>query len=135
MRTGRRLAGAEHAAAEPVDDLERLAANVHDPELALLRERYCDEVRRALAGALDQLAERQRNVLRQYYVDGLTIDQLAALYKVDRATTARWVVNARSAILVGTRDLLAQSLGATSAEIDSILRLVRSQLELSLRQL
>ena len=36
--------------------------------------------------------DRQRNVLRQYHIDGLTIDQLAALYQVNRATTARWVV-------------------------------------------
>jgi hypothetical protein len=55
--------------------------------------------------------------------------------RVDRATTARWVVAARSAVLVGTRDLLASSLGANTAEIESILRLVRSQLELSLRLL
>lgn len=132
VRTGRRLAG---SASDATDDLDRLSANVHDPELALLRERYRDEVRKALADALANLPERQRNVLRQYYIDGLTIDQLAALYRVDRATTARWVVAARSAVLVGTRDLLASSLGANTAEIESILRLVRSQLELSMRLL
>jgi len=132
VRTGRRLAGEVGAPDHAIDELDRLAANVHDPELALLRDRYRDEVRQALAGALANLAERPRNVLRQYYIDGLTIDQLAALYRVDRATTARWVVAARSAVLAGTRDFLGSSLGASTAEIDSILRLVRSQLELSL---
>ena len=133
VRTGRRLSGEVGAPDHAFDELDRLAANVHDPELAMLRDRYQDEVRQAIAGALANLAERPRNVLRQYYIDGLTIDQLAALYRVDRATTARWVVAARSAVLVGTRDFLGSSLGATTAEIDSILRLVRSQLELSLR--
>ena len=130
VRTGRRLSGAGQLA-EP-DELDHLSANVHDPELELLRNRYRDEVRAALAGALDQLPERQRNVLRQYYVDGLTIDQLAALYHVDRATTARWVVAARSAVLVATRDQLGSKLGASQTEVESILRLVRSQLDLSL---
>jgi RNA polymerase sigma-70 factor (ECF subfamily) len=136
VRTGRRLMGVNQPSTpDQIDELDRLSANVHDPELELLRNRYRDEVRRALAGALESLAERQRNVLRQYYIDGLTIDQLAALYRVDRATTARWVVAARSEVLVGTRDFLAAALGATESEVSSILRLVRSQLELSLRQL
>ena len=74
-------------------------------------------------------------MLRQYYIDGLTIDRLAALYRVDRATTARWVVAARSAVLAGTRDFLGSALGVTTSEVESILRLVGSQLELSLRQL
>ena len=130
VRIGRRLSGTMQLA-EP-DELDHLSANVHDPELELLRSRYRDEVRTALAGALDQLPERQRNVLRQYYVDGLTIDQLAALYRVDRATTARWVVGARSAVLAATREQLREKLGATSTEVESILRLVRSQLDLNL---
>jgi RNA polymerase sigma-70 factor (ECF subfamily) len=136
VRTGRRLMGVnEPSAPDQVDELDQLSAGVHDPELELLRSRYRDDVRRALAGALSMLAERQRNVLRQYYIDGLTIDQLAALYRVDRATTARWVVAARSDVLVGTRDFLRSSLGATTDEVESILRLVRSQLEISMRQL
>jgi RNA polymerase sigma-70 factor, ECF subfamily len=136
VRTARRLAGITEGAADTAqDELDQLTAGVHDPELAMLRERYRDQVRAALAETLASLAERQRNVLRQYYIDGLTIDQLAALYHVDRATTARWVIGARSAVLDGTRDRLRTVLGVTSEEVESILRLVRSQLELSLRLL
>lgn len=134
VRTARRLAGVTDGGGHD-DELDRLTANVHDPELALLREQYREQVRTALAAALGGLAERQRNVLRQYYIDGLTIDQLASLYHVDRATTARWVIGARSAVLDGTRDRLRSVLGATSDEVESILRLVRSELELSLRLL
>ena len=134
VRTARRLAGVSDITAGD-DELDRLTANVHDPDLALLRAQYREQVRTALAAALAGLAERQRNVLRQYYIDGLTIDQLASLYHVDRATTARWVIGARSAVLDGTRDRLRHMLGATNDEVESILRLVRSQLELSLRLL
>jgi RNA polymerase sigma-70 factor (ECF subfamily) len=135
VRTARRLAGLTDGGGDNQDELDQLTANVHDPELAMLRERYREQVRAALAEALAGLAERQRNVLRQYYIDGLTIDQLAALYHVDRATTARWVIGARSAVLDGTRDRLRSLLGVSSDEVESILRLVRSQLELSLRLL
>ena len=135
VRTARRLAGLTDGGGDNQDELDQLTANVHDPELAMLRERYREQVRGALAEALAALAERQRNVLRQYYIDGLTIDQLAALYHVDRATTARWVIGARSAVLDGTRDRLRSRLGVSSDEVESILRLVRSQLELSLRLL
>jgi RNA polymerase sigma-70 factor (ECF subfamily) len=135
VRTARRLAGITEGAPDAQDELDQLTANVHDPELAMLRERYRDQVRAALAEALAALGERPRNVLRQYYIDGLTIDQLAALYHVDRATTARWVIGARSAVLDGTRDRLRSLLGVSSEEVESILRLVRSQLELSLRLL
>lgn len=136
VRTARRLAGLTDGGADSgPDELDRLTASVHDPELAMLRERYRDQVRAALAEALAALTERQRNVLRQYYIDGLTIDQLAALYRVDRATTARWVIGARTAVLDGTRERLRTVLGVTSDEVESILRLVRSQLDLSLRLL
>jgi RNA polymerase sigma-70 factor (ECF subfamily) len=136
VRTGRRLAGTSPVGEPASDiDLERLALEVHDPELAFLRERYLDEARAALTAAFAALVERQRNVLRQYYIDNLTIDQLAALYRVDRATTARWVIAARSAVLAGVRDQLALRLGTKVEEIDSILRLVRSQLEISLGHL
>jgi RNA polymerase sigma-70 factor (ECF subfamily) len=133
VRTGRRLAGKNETG--PHEQIDLAALNVHDPELALLRERYREQAHTALLAAVNALTERQRNVLRQYYLDGLTIDQLAALYRVDRATTARWVIAARTDVLSGVRTHLAAALGANTEEIDSILRLVRSQLELSLRHL
>ena len=132
VRIGRRLAGTDAVA---TDELDELAANVHDPTLAMMRSRYATEVRAALAAAIEKLAERQRNVLRQYYLDGLTIDQLAAVYRVDRATTARWVVAARGAILAATREHLGTALGVATSEVESILRLVGSELDLSLRDL
>jgi RNA polymerase sigma-70 factor, ECF subfamily len=135
VRTGRRLAGVDAAASSATGELDQLATTVHDPQLAVLRDRYRDEVNRALGAALAGLPERQRTVLRQYYLDGLTIDQLAALYRVDRATTARWVVAARTAVLATTRAELARSLAASTGDVDSILRLVGSQLELSMRTL
>jgi RNA polymerase sigma-70 factor (ECF subfamily) len=134
VRTGRRLAGVEQDIGSE-DDLADLPAAVADPELELLRTRYGDQVRLAFGAAFAQLTERERNVLRQYHIDGLTIDQLAGLYQVNRATTARWVAGARLAIVTRTRNLLVERHGIAATEVDSIIRLVRSQLAVSVRDL
>jgi RNA polymerase sigma-70 factor, ECF subfamily len=134
VRTGRRLAGVDQDMGSE-EDLADLPAAVADPELELLRARYGEQVRLAFAAAFKQLSERERNVLRQYHIDGLTIDQLAGLYQVNRATTARWVAGARLAIVTKTRNLLVERHGIAATEVDSIIRLVRSQLAVSVRDL
>ncbi len=135
VRTGRRMLGLESGVDTNEDELAELPAAVAGPELELLRTRYRDQVRRAFAAAFAHLAERERNVLRQYYIDGLTIDQLAALYQVNRATTARWVAGARLAVVAKTREQLVSQFGIEAADVDSIIRLVRSELDVSVREI
>jgi RNA polymerase sigma-70 factor (ECF subfamily) len=132
VRTGRRQLGLEADVAGD-DALPDITAS--DPELDLLRERYRDQVKHAFAAAFAELADRERNVLRQYHIDGLTIDQLATLYQVNRATTARWVAGARLAVITRTRKHLVDRYGIAAAEVDSIIRLVRSQLDVSVREI
>jgi RNA polymerase sigma-70 factor (ECF subfamily) len=132
VRTARRLAGIEHGGADAADELDDLPAAVGGPELDMLRARYADQVRAAFAAALAGLAERQRTVLRQYHIDGLTIDQLGALYRINRATAARWVAAARLEIVTQTRARLVAAGEVSASEVDSIIRLVRSQLSVSL---
>lgn len=136
VRTTRRTLGTEQTRALGQDEeVAELPSAVRDPELELLRVRYRDTVRAAFARAFAQLDTRDRNVLRQYYIDGLTIDQLAVLYRVNRATTARWVAGARLAVVKVTRDQLVTGAGIPDGDVDSVLRLVRSQLEVSVRDL
>jgi RNA polymerase sigma-70 factor (ECF subfamily) len=135
VRTGRRMLGLEAAAPSGQDELDELPGAVADPELEMLRTRYREQVRGAFAAAFAALGERERNVLRQYYIDGLTIDQLAALYQVNRATTARWVAGARLAVVANTREQLVGHFGISDTEVDSIIRLVRSQIDVSLKSI
>jgi RNA polymerase sigma-70 factor (ECF subfamily) len=136
VRTGRRLMGTLHGKGGGADDeLDELPAAVRDPELELLRTRYVDQVRSALAAAFADLGERPRRLLRQHHIDGLTIDALAPLYRVNRATTARWVAAARRELLDGIRGRLIAEHGVPSSEVDSVIRIVRSQLSLSIRGL
>ncbi|MDC0716700.1 sigma-70 family RNA polymerase sigma factor [Nannocystis bainbridge] len=103
-----------------------------DPELSFLKSQYRREVEQALRDALAGLETDERNVLRLYFLDRLSIDRIAAVYGIHRATAARWVTRGREALLRGTQALLERQLKVERAEVDSILGLVRSQLELSM---
>lgn len=102
-----------------------------DPELHYLKERYRQPVGEAIVSALEQLGDRERVLLRLHLCQRMSIDRLGTMYSVNRATAARWLVSARSALLEATRRELQHRLGVSDRECDSILKLVHSQLEVS----
>ncbi len=65
-------------------------------------------------------------------MDGLNIDEIGAIYRVHRVTAYRWLEKARDALVKHTQKLLAAQLKVEKREFDSIMRLIRSQLHLSL---
>ena len=77
---------------------------------------------------------RERTLLKQQIVDGLGIDELGALYEVHRATAARWVAAAREKLLLRTRRAFMVRVRISSDECESIMRMVRSQLDVSLHR-
>jgi len=105
------------------------------PETLYLRRHYGPAFDTAVAEAIAELPDEPRETLRRYYVEGLTIDQLAERDGVHRATAARRVEAARKMIFVHVRERAAQRFGVPDDEIDSLLRLVASRLSISLRQL
>jgi RNA polymerase sigma-70 factor (ECF subfamily) len=119
------------------DDPLQFLPDVHDsPAIASVKQRCRDELRAAFAVALEELDARERTMLRQHYVDGLSIDALAPLYDVHRATCARWIAEARTKILRGMRGHFREALDLAAADLESAIDLVGSQLDLSLaRQL
>lgn len=106
-----------------------------DPEEDFLKSHYRGAVRRALTDALGDLSPDERNVLRLALLDGLGIDRIAAVYGVHRATAARWIARGREALLRRTQALLEQRCGIGPGEVDEILGLVRSQMDVSPRSL
>jgi RNA polymerase sigma-70 factor (ECF subfamily) len=118
-----------------VDDheLEQLAPGVPDPELVYLRRHYGERFRAAFAEAVANLLPRERNLMRHAVIDGLGIDQIAAIYHVHRATAARQLRHARQALVDATRDRLRTALGVTASELESILRVLMSMADVTLR--
>jgi RNA polymerase sigma-70 factor, ECF subfamily len=121
----------------PIDEdelLQQLAVG-GDPELDHAKQMYRQEFKRAFDEVLRALPAQTKTLLCQHHVDGLTIDELARLYRVHRSTAARLLARARGLVLEGTRARLKSQLGVASQDLDSILRLIRSQIEISLRGL
>ena len=121
----------------PLEDaLETLLPAVSpDPELELLKKRASVEFKAAFAEAVRGLEPSFRHVLRLSVIEKLTIDQLAAIQGVHRATAARRIVNARDALLAGTRASMSKSLRLHPDELDSLLGLIASRLEASVERL
>jgi RNA polymerase sigma-70 factor, ECF subfamily len=127
-----RLAKAQSRAIELEDYMLDDAATVDpDPALEDLKAGYRDQLADAFREALKTLSARDRTLLRYQIVDGLTIDDIGELYRVHRATAARWLATIRDGLVERTRSLLADALGVNTAEAASIVRLVHSQLEVS----
>jgi RNA polymerase sigma-70 factor, ECF subfamily len=106
----------------------------HDPELQHIKAVYRSAFKTAFTQALDSLSDRDKTLLKQNVVDGLSIDEIGALYRVHRATAARWVVKVKDTLLTRTRQLFMQQVQVDKSECESIMRLVESQLDLSLRR-
>jgi RNA polymerase sigma-70 factor (ECF subfamily) len=106
-----------------------------DPELAYVKRRYQLEFREAFTEALGRLSTRQRNVLRHHFVHRLRLDEIAGIYRVHRATVARWIADARKQLLENTRSALERQLAVNSQEFESIVRLVQSELDLTVSRL
>lgn len=103
-----------------------------DPELAYMKEKYRHEFRGAFQEALGMLGDREQSLLRYHYVDGLNIDEIGTIYRVHRVTAYRWLDKARETLVTRTLGQLKARLNVENKEFDSILRMIRSQLHLSL---
>jgi RNA polymerase sigma-70 factor (ECF subfamily) len=106
-----------------------------DPELEYLRARYRGPFTAALVDALATLGHEERNLLRLHYVDGLTIDGLAPLFRVHRATAARRLADARTRLLEATHARLEETLGVSGRELNSLIAVLRSRIEVDVREL
>jgi RNA polymerase sigma-70 factor (ECF subfamily) len=110
--------------------LATVAGGSDDPELELLKSTYREEFKTAFAAAVAALSPRQRNLMRQHLIDGLSVDNLAALYHVHRTTVGRWLASAQERLFERTRQDLMKRLRLGRDEIESVMRLIRSRAEL-----
>lgn len=106
-----------------------------DPELDYLKRLYRREFELAFGEALQGLRDRDRLLLKQQFLDGLGVNEIARLYRVHCATVFRWLEHARTAMLSTTRALMMTKLKIPPAELDSIMRLISSRLDMSMRLL
>jgi RNA polymerase sigma-70 factor, ECF subfamily len=106
-----------------------------DPALDFLKRQNSAAFKAAFAEAMERLDGSERTLLKQHLISGLSIDQIAALYHVHRATAARRIGKARENLLHATRSALMTRLKMSSKEVDSLLAQLDSRLELSMSRL
>jgi RNA polymerase sigma-70 factor, ECF subfamily len=109
-----------------------LAGAPVDPELMHIRELYRRPFEEAFAAAIAALPLNDRVLLHQRFVQRVPLHDLAISYGVHVNTIARWLARARQALESTMRAELASLLHIGEAEFTSILRLVQSQLDISL---
>jgi RNA polymerase sigma-70 factor (ECF subfamily) len=109
-----------------------LPAPSGDPLLDAMRETYKVEFRAAFSAAVATLDLRDRLLLHQRFAGHKTQEELAQEYGVHVNTVARWLARARKAVEEATREELRRRLRVGEGEFTSILRLVGSQLDLTL---
>ena len=114
------------------DDLAGLPERLRDPELDYLKQTYRDAFREAFQVAIFGLTPRERTLLRQAVIHGLTVRDVARMYGVHHATVARWLTHARDALAGAVHRELATRLRLGPDELASVLELIRSRLELSI---
>ncbi|MFL5318408.1 MAG: sigma-70 family RNA polymerase sigma factor [Myxococcaceae bacterium] len=107
---------------------EKLTA-ASNPEAEALRARYRAEFKAAFAEALTSLPEREQLWLRQYHLDGVKLERLAAMHGVVASTVSRSLEKTRTALMKRVREALIDR-GIGSQDVDSVLQLLGSRMSL-----
>lgn len=103
-----------------------------DREISLFKQIYSEPVSRAFAQACSELEAQDRALLRLHYVEGVTTANLATMFGISRATLIRRLAAARESLVERVRLALRHAVGVADQDFDSVLRLVKSQIDLRL---
>lgn len=123
---------AQNARVTASDDELAEIAGVVSPQLEYLKATYRDQIRTAFRGAIHTLTDRQKNLIRLHYGDGVGVERLGQMYRVHFSTISRWLAAARETLLDETRAAVRAELGVDNSEFDEVMHLVQSNLDLTI---
>jgi RNA polymerase sigma-70 factor (ECF subfamily) len=105
------------------------------PEMSFLREKYQGDFKVAFEQSVAELDPAERRLLREHVVFGLSTARVAALHDISKSTAARRIAAARERLIEGVYRCLRESLGVSSSELQSVMRLAASELHVSLSRI
>lgn len=114
--------------------LEAVVNTSADAEAAYLKEACRVEFEDAFRASIERLTSRERILLRYAFTDQLSVEDIGAIFRVHRATAARWVAKARERLVRGTRAELMNRLRVSEADAASIVRAALSRMGTTLLQ-
>ncbi|MCP4444590.1 MAG: sigma-70 family RNA polymerase sigma factor [Myxococcales bacterium] len=103
-----------------------------DQQLQYMKELYRSAFRDAFKNSIGELEDRLANVLRHYYLDEMTLEDIGSLYRVHKTTVMRWVNKAHAELEVKTKSRMIAHLQLSASEVESVLRLIQSGIQLGL---
>jgi RNA polymerase sigma-70 factor (ECF subfamily) len=136
VRTLLDLGKRKDRAREAPDEAAALAMpDPGDLSIEVIKAEYRAAVSEAMRDAAARLEPADRHLLHQHFVAGLSIDELGVALGIHRATAARRVARVRAAYVDAVRALLADRLRLSNDELDGVIAMVLSKLDVSIPQL
>ncbi len=80
----------------------------------------------ALAAAIAELTSRDRVLLRQHLLDGLSVPDLAVLHGVHRVTAFRWIATIRQQLFASVRSELERQLAVGPETLEDVIREIKA---------
>ena len=131
MRTAMDLLSPAREIAVSDEAIARFPLPDDDPAIELMKREYGASFKQALHEALAELPRETRHELRLYYIDGLGVEQIGAMYGIAASTVSRRLEKARRLLRDKTRAALARHLRVDDNELDSILRMIATRLDVT----
>jgi RNA polymerase sigma-70 factor (ECF subfamily) len=97
-----------------------------------MKEEIRQQVEAAFEAALAGLEDRERLVLRLYLVSGMTMERIGKTLGITHQAVSQQLVKARKRVLAAVRRELDQCLKVSKSDLRSVVRLVASELNLSI---
>jgi RNA polymerase sigma-70 factor (ECF subfamily) len=113
------------------ETIARRFASAPAVESQLTRKEHGPRFEAAVEEAVMGLSAREKAVLRFHFVEGLNIEAIGRIYRVHRATVARWLVDIRGRIFHAVEQRMAIEVEMSPSEFRSLVGLMREELRLS----
>jgi RNA polymerase sigma-70 factor (ECF subfamily) len=107
-------------------------ATAADVEIGYLKQIYGEAFKDAFRAALAALTVEDRLLLKERYSHDLTVAELGARRGVHASTISRRVTELRTRLVEDTRDRMRARLGLDADEVASALRLIESQMDMTI---
>lgn len=117
------------------DWLDELSSPDDDPALVQLKAQHRTAFKTAFEEAVRRLEPREHTLLRLHLVRHQSIDQIGAVYGIHRTTAARWIEAAKRSLRTLTNKILAEQFELRGADLERVVALIESRIELSIDRL
>jgi RNA polymerase sigma-70 factor (ECF subfamily) len=114
------------------DDALADAIADRDPVIDILARAHGAAIRHMFREAVAALDAKQRHLLRLEILDGVPHQRIAELHAVHRTTALRWLDDVRATLACDVRRRVKAELALGDDSAESLLRVLRSRIELSL---